>query len=281
MPLVYSCIMPHGGEIIARLASKVMRPKFEQTRRAMEVLGRRIRKSRPDTIVIASPHNLRIWKRIAIVTAEYSSGTLNGFAKSSVSLRARCDRDFAWRLIRDSDAAHVPVAGANYGTSEGPTSEMQMDWGTLVPLWFALRGENPRTRIAIVGPSREIPIRMNYKFGQVLGKAMSKKDKRFVFIASADQGHAHSRTGPYGFSPAAAIYDRLVSSYIKSNDLRKIMSFNPGLIERAKPDSLWQMTMLAGVTDVVPSGSRLLSYQVPTYYGMTCAEFEPARSVSR
>lgn len=281
MTLVYSCIAPHGGEIISRLASKSMRPKFKQTRRAMDILGRKIRKSHPDTIVIASPHNLRIWKRIAIVMAEYSSGTLSGFAKSSVSLRARCDRDFAWRLIRDSNAAHIPVAGANYGTSEGPTSEMQMDWGTLVPLWFALGREHTKTRIVIVAPSREIPIRTNYKFGQVLGKAMTKtKKKRFVFIASADQAHAHSRSGPYGFSPNAAVYDRLVSDYIRENQLEKITRFEPRFTESAKPDSLWQMTILAGVTSIVPSRSRLLSYQVPTYYGMMCADFEPTRRES-
>lgn len=281
MTLVYSCIAPHGGEIIPELASKSMLQKFSQTREAMKTVGRKIHNAQPHTIVIASPHNLRIWKRIAVVTTEHSSGILKGSGKSSVSLQAHCDRTFAQRIVLESKKARVPTVGANYGTAEGPASDMQMDWGTLVPLWFALtRGKKHNPEIVIVSPSREIPLRMNFRFGQLLGCLMNRETrKRFVFIASADQAHAHSRSGPYGFSPAAAKYDKTVADYVRANKLGKIMGFDPRFVERAKPDSLWQMTMLAGVTDVVPSSSRLLSYQVPTYYGMACAEFEPFHKV--
>ena len=110
-----------------------------------------------------------------------------------------------------------------------------------------------------------------------MGKLMSRdRKKRFVFIASADQAHAHSRSGPYGYSPAASRYDSFVVDAIQDNDLKRLLSLDPRLVERAKPDSLWQMTLLAGVTEVVPSQSQLLSYQVPSYYGMVCAGFEPA-----
>lgn len=278
MALVYSCIAPHGGEIIPELASRTMLHKFLQTREAMKAIGRKIQNAQPHTIIIASPHNLRVWKRIAVVTSEQSSGILKGAGKSSVSLQAQCDRAFAKRIVQASEKARIPTVGVNYGTAEGPASDMQMDWGTLVPLWFALtpkKKHNPE--IVVVAPSREIPLRMNYRFGQLLSRMMKReRRKRFVFIASADQAHAHSRSGPYGFSPAAARYDKTVADYVRANKLGKIMSFDPGFVEQAKPDSLWQMTMLAGVTSVVPSSSRLLSYEVPTYYGMACAEFEPS-----
>ena len=277
MTLVYSCIAPHGGEIIPELASRSMLHKFSQTREAMKTIGTKIHNSQPHTIVIASPHNLRIWKRIAVVTTEHSSGVLKGAGKSSVSLQAWCDRTFAKKIVQESEKARIPTVGVNYGTAEGPASDMQMDWGTLVPLWFALSPKKKRNpEIVIVAPSREIPLRMNFRFGQLIGNIMSReRTKRFVFIASADQAHSHSRSGPYGFSPAASKYDKTVADYLRTNKLGKIMSFDPRFVEQAKPDSLWQMTMLAGVTNVVPSSSRLLSYQVPTYYGMACAEFEP------
>jgi len=275
MTLVYSCIAPHGGEIIPELASSSMLPRFEETRRAMRVLARRISRVRPHTIVLASPHNLRLLARIAVVTSENSSGELKGSSKRSVSLRASCDREFAEKIVRESEAERLPVVGANYGTASGPASDIPMDWGTLVPLWFVLKRARPK--IVIVAPSREIPLRTNYRFGELLGKLMSRDGKkRFVFIASADQAHAHSRSGPYGYSPAASRYDSLVVDAIQDNDLKRLLSLDPRLVERAKPDSLWQMTLLAGVTEVVPSQSQLLSYQVPSYYGMACAGFEPA-----
>ncbi len=276
MTLVYACIAPHGGEIIPELVSKSMLRKFEKTRAGMRVLARRILESHPQTIVIASPHNLRLVSRIAVVVSENSSGTLRGSSNRSVSLRARCDVDFGKILVRQSEKAGLPVVGANYGTAAGSSSDMQMDWGTLVPLWFVLKEQRLKSRILIVAPSREIPLRMNFVFGRLLGRLMNRDRKsKFAFIASADQAHAHSRSGPYGFSPAASKYDDFVLNAIRDNNLKRILRLTPSFVEEAKPDSLWQMVMLAGINEVVPLRSQLLSYQVPSYYGMACAGFEP------
>jgi aromatic ring-opening dioxygenase LigB subunit len=276
MTLVYACIAPHGGEIIPELASKSMLPKFEETRQAMRVLARKISEARPQTIVIASPHNLRLLSKIAVVISENSSGTLKGSSNRSVALRARCDVDFANSVVVQSEKAGLPVVGANYGTAAGSNSDMQMDWGTLVPLWFVLKEQKLKSRILIIAPSREIPLRTNLGFGRLLGRLMNRDKKRkFAFIASADQAHAHAHSGPYGFSPAASKYDDFVLDAIRDNGLKRILRLKPSFIEAAKPDSPWQMVILAGINEIVPLRSELLSYQVPSYYGMACAGFEP------
>jgi aromatic ring-opening dioxygenase LigB subunit len=276
MTLVYACIAPHGGEIIPELASKSGLHKFEETRVAMRVLARRISEARPQTVIIASPHNLRLLSKIAVVISENSSGTLKGSSNRSVNVRARCDVDFGKIVVRQSEKAGLPVVGANYGTAAGSSSDMQMDWGTLVPLWFVLKEQKLKSRILIVAPSREISLRRNFDFGRLLGRLMKRDKKRnFVFIASADQAHAHSRSGPYGFSPAASKYDDFVINAIRDNNLNRILQLRARFIEDAKPDSPWQMVILAGINEVVPLRSQLLSYQAPSYYGMACAGFEP------
>jgi len=215
--------------------------------------------------------------RIAVVVSENSTGTLKGSSNRSVSLHARCDVDLAKIIVRESEKAGIPVVGANYGTAAGSSSDMQMDWGTLVPLWFVLKEQRLESRILIVAPSREIPLRKNFAFGRLLGRLMNRdRKKKFAFIASADQAHAHSRRGPYGFNPAAAKYDDFVLNAIRDNNLKRILKLTPRFVEEAKPDSLWQMVMLAGINEVVPLRSQLLSYQVPSYYGMACAGFEPS-----
>src|SRR3989442_10462229 len=146
MTLVYACIAPHGGEIIPELASKVMLPKFEETRAAMRVLAKRISVTHPQTVVIASPHNLRLVSRIGVVVSENSSGTLKGSSNRSVSLRAQCDVDFGRILVRQAEKEGLPVVGANYGTATGSSSDMQMDWGTLVPLWLFQRKRKLKQR---------------------------------------------------------------------------------------------------------------------------------------
>jgi len=274
MPLVYACIAPHGGEIVPALAGRSA-PLYAETRAGMKTLALAMKKAGPDVIVIASPHNLRLKKHIGVVISEYSSGRVVE-GKKQIRLRAKCDVEFATKVVAGSEGRGLPVVSANYGALEGPASDLPMDWGTLIPLWFMLRGTGLKSGVVIVTPSRGIPLSQNFKFGEAVAEAAQEDKKRVAFVASADQAHAHSKIGPYGFDSRAAEYDRQVADAIRSGRLRSIMSMEPEFVEGAKPDSLWQMTMLAGVLSVVPMKGELLSYQVPTYYGMLCASFQPA-----
>ena len=273
MPLEYACIMPHGRDIIPQLAARKTKHLFAKTRESVRKIARDIREVRPDTIVIASPHNLRLQDKIGMVTSENTTGQLNGPRGKKVNLSLKCDREFAQDLLQESTRKHLPVVGANYGTAEGPASDMPMDWGTLVPMWFVVKEERVKARTVIVTPSREIPLKENVALGTTIAKMAEKRKKRVVFIASADQAHAHKKFGPYGYHRSAAKYDELVSQAIRKNRIESISRLNKRFIESAKPDSLWQMAMLAGLTRVVKMRGSLLSYEVPTYYGMVCASF--------
>jgi len=165
--------------------------------------------------------------------------------------------------------------GANYGALEGPASNLPMDWGTLVPLWFFLR-KGAKARILVVTPSRGIPLEKNFEFGRVVGRVAEAATRRVAFVASSDQAHAHRKDGPYGFSRHADEYDKEVVEAVESGKLSSIMKMRPALVEAAKPDSLWQMTMLAGALEVAPMKGALVSYEVPTYFGMLCAGYERA-----
>ncbi|MDE1858392.1 MAG: extradiol ring-cleavage dioxygenase [Thaumarchaeota archaeon] len=273
MPLVYACIAPHGGEVVPALAGR-RRQLFAPTRLAMKKLGTEMNAAKPDTIVISTPHNLRLRKHIGVVASQFSSGSVAG-GQRSIRLRAVCDLDFAAKVVEAAESEGLPVVEANYGALEGPLSNLAMDWGTLIPLWFLLKGANLRSKVVIVTPSRGIPIRQNFDFGRAVGAAASAERKRIAFVASADQAHAHKKSGPYGFDRRAAEYDRLVTEAVRDGSLEDLMSLEPDFVEGAKPDSLWQIAMLAGALSVVPMRGELLSYQVPTYFGMLCASYRP------
>jgi len=275
MTLVYACIAPHGSEAIAKLASKSTVRKFQKTREGLRRLAKEVRKAKPDTIVIVSPHNLKLWQKIAVVTAENSTGTLQASLrnKRSVHLRVKCDVEFAKELLEAAAKRSMPVIGANYGTSEGVTSDMPMDWGTLVPLWFMIPDCRPKPKVVIVTPSREIPLSQNFQFGRVIGELCERKAKRIVFVASADQAHRHKKSGPYGFNKASKEYDKFVVNAIQGGRIESILKLRRKFVEAARPDSLWQMTMLAGVVDRVRMNAEVISYDAPTYFGMICASF--------
>jgi aromatic ring-opening dioxygenase LigB subunit len=272
MGIVYACIAPHGSEAIPKLAGDKLEA-FSETRRAMEDLATQMKRHNPHTIIIATPHGLRLDHAIGIVTSQFSAGNLKDKGRS-ISARFKCNRQLAQKIYHTAKKAGLPVVAANYGTSEGPASCMPMDWGVLIPLWFFGTRGRKKPQIVIVTPSREIPLTQLVEFGKIAAQTAEKSKRKIAFVASADQGHAHLKTGPYGFHPASKEYDELMIKAIKENKLNQILTLDQQFVENAKPDSLWQIAILEGVLERSPMKSRFISYQVPTYFGLLCADFE-------
>lgn len=272
MGIIYACIAPHGSETIPRLAHDQLEA-FGETRRGMEELAQQMKKHRPHTIIIATPHGLRLDQTIGIVTTQYSAGNLKDKGRT-VSARFKCNRQLAQKIYQTAKKSGLSAVGANYGTSEGSASCMPMDWGVLIPLWFFASREKKKPRIIIVTPSREIPLSQLVEFGKIIAQVAEDSKRKIAFVASADQGHAHDKNGPYGFHPASKEYDELVVKAVKENDLKRLLTLDPQFVEDAKPDSLWQIAMLTGVLEQVPMTARFVSYQAPTYFGLMCADFE-------
>jgi aromatic ring-opening dioxygenase LigB subunit len=277
MSVVFACIAPHGAEAIPELAGDMLEA-FAETRRGMEQLAAEMKQDKPDTIVLATPHNLRLEGTIGVVTTEFTGGTLEA-NNNTVKLRCKCDRQLAKQILENAKKQGVPVVGANYGASEGEASCMPMDWGTLIPLWFLIGQDEAGPSVVIVTPSREIPLQSLVRFGRVVAETAEFSGRKIAFVASADQGHAHEAKGPYGFHLASAKYDEEVKNAVLKNDLAPLLSLPPQFIEDAKPDSLWQLAMLQGIMEHTEMVGRLLSYQVPTYFGLLCAVYLPKKNV--
>jgi aromatic ring-opening dioxygenase LigB subunit len=273
MGVVLACIAPHGAEVIPELAGNKL-DAFAEARRSIEELARLSVTQEVDTVVLATPHNLRLESTIGVVTSEFTEGTLEANDKQ-VRLHCECDRQLAKEILAKAKGIGLRVVGANYGTSEGSASCMPMDWGTLIPLWFLVSLAEKKLKVVIVTPSREIPFQSLVDFGQAIADAVEVSGKRVAFVASADQGHAHRADGPYGFHPASAEFDELVRRAVSEDDLTPLFRLNQQFIDDAKPDSLWQLAILQGILKRYPMSARLLSYQVPTYFGMLCASYLP------
>ena len=271
MGVIFACVAPHGAETIPELAGDAFEG-FSKTREGMEQLSKLMSARGPETIVVATPHNLRLEATIGVVTAEFSEGTLEANNKQ-VRFRCGCDRQFARNILSDARALGLPVVGANYGGAEGPASCMPMDWGTLIPLWFFVGREKSKPKIVIVTPSREIPLQTLVLFGQIIAKTAETSKRKVAFVASADQGHAHKPDGPYGFHPSSESFDEIVQRAVVENNLRPLLGLPRQFIEDAKPDSVWQMAILQGILECVSMKGQLLSYEVPTYFGMLCAAY--------
>ena len=253
--IVAAAIAPHGT------------PAFDAgpTRAGLEEIGRRFAAAAPDTVVVVTPHNVHVSGHFAVVDAATVAGSLAEWGDPDRVLERRVDRELAAALV--AAAGPLPVVRVSYGGNDPREAVAPLDWGSLIPLAFL-----PETPVLIVSPARDRPLVEHVALGEALAAAAA--ERRVALVASADHGHAHDPAGPYGFDPAASEYDERVLELVRTSRLEELAEL-ADLAAAAKADSLWQLLVLQGAL-----GNRytvdVLSYEVPTYFGMLCAAYAPS-----
>jgi aromatic ring-opening dioxygenase LigB subunit len=270
--LVFAAIAPHGGLAIAEACSAEERLLAASTRAGMEELGRLFTASRPDAVVVATPHNVHIANALGVLVAGRVAGRLAG-APPAVALDVPAATDLAWMVLESLATAGVPSVGLSFGSNEPATSVAPMDWGVLIPLWFMGGRHDPPVPLVVVTPARDLPASAHINAGLAIADAAARSGLRVAFVASADHGHAHVEGGPYGYHASAAEYDALICQLVQTGNLAGLCDIPAEMVEQAKADSWWQMLMLHGATD--GWNGRLISYEAPTYFGMLTAAYSP------
>lgn len=235
----------------------------------MQRLGMQMKEAKPDVMVVITPHGIRLDGLFAVSDCERMVGEVDE-GGPAITMERRVERGLARSIVSEAIARLLPVAAVNYATDEGPMSCLPLDWGVMVPLYFM-----PKTPIVVISPSRALGMDQHVAFGGALAAAVRGFDGRVGLIASCDWAHAHEASGPYGYHEAARLLDEQVVDRIQSNRFEALADFDPDFIETAKPDGIWQALILAGAMPPYQRKVTLLSYEVPTYFGLLCASVEP------
>jgi len=268
MSLVFAAIAPHGTLPEAPIDNA------DATHAALAKLGKRFDAADPEVTIVLTPHNVHVEGHFAVVLAGTMDGSLALFDAPDVSLTVPVDVELAAQCVVAMHDAGIPVVGASFGANDPAAASAPMDWGVLIPVWVMGGRAEPPVPVVVVSPARDRTLDEHVRAGQALAGAAEVSGKRVALIASADHGHAHDASGPYGFDPAAAEYDSQVVELVKANRLSGLLELDPAFVDAAKADSWWQMLMLHGAL-----GDRweveFMSYEASTYFGLICAAYEP------
>ncbi|MCA6214782.1 extradiol dioxygenase [Thermococcus bergensis] len=257
--LIGAAMMPHGNP--------VLNPEDEETRKLAEALkeiGKEL--SRADVYVLISPHNVRMSEVLGIIMAENLISWL-GFGGVQLPGEYKTDKELARKIYLKAKAKDLPVVDINFASLSGEYSRFPLTWGELIPLQFL-----EKRPVVLLTPARHIPKETLVKFGEVVGEVLENYEKKVAFIASADHAHAHGN-GPYGYAPEAKEYDELIMRIIQENRLEELLEIPDDLINKALPDSYWQLLVLYGVLKKVPMKVKRTAYACPSYFGMGAALF--------
>lgn len=256
MVLHRTYIIPHGDELISQPNNK----SRQMNRRVSQIT----RGDSSETVVIISPHSLRISCGLPLINTEHLSGRYR-IGDRTIRRTYNCDRSLGRSII---DSSKI-VVETTFITGEGDLSVFPIDFGALIPLTFF-----KRKKIVLIGQWREPNKSSLIDFGKELYKIVSNEKKLISVVFSADQAHAHSKEGPYGYDCRAKEYDDLVIKTLRYNNFEPLIDLDDDFISGAKPDSYWNLLNFHGF---IKEGNLIpifKYYYLQKYFGMLLATAE-------
>ncbi len=254
MVLEKAYIIPHGDEIISQ--------PNDESRIMFETINEYTRKDKSDSIIIISPHSLRLNRSIPVINTEHLYGNYK-IDKKVIRKSYSTNREINRLIISNCDNTEE----VNFVTAEGKLSRFPVDFGSLIPLTFF----NPK-KVSILGQWRTNNRNALVEFGKCLARIVKESSYNISVIFSADQAHTHNPKGPYGYSEMARVYDDLVVETLKNNNFEKLKSIENEIIENAKPDSFWNMLTFSGFIEEASLKPIFRYYYVQEYFGMIFAD---------
>jgi aromatic ring-opening dioxygenase LigB subunit len=126
------------------------------------------------------------------------------------------------------------------------------------------------------GPGRfgqALPRSCYVAFGRAVRQAAATTGRRIAFVASVDLGHRHTADGPFGFDSASAECDQAVLEAVRANALDRLTALDQDTVDRGLTEAVEPLLALHGLIEGAGLRSEVLSYEVPTYFGMMCVAY--------
>jgi len=287
--LVYGAILPHPPIAVPEVGGQESN-RVKDTQDAMLEVGRRMRESGAETLVMISPHSPVHGYKFGINAAAVLEGDLGHFGAPQVRFKCACDGGLAGEIKRQARDIKVEAEAAGLDAGEEQIRErggqkarrnarielkgyFEMDHGLLVPLYFLKKAgvDLPLVPISIAFSSLE----EHYAFGKTVAEAARALNRKIAVVASGDLSHRLMRGAPAGYDPRGKEFDTRVKELVEGTDARGLLDLDSELVERAGECGLRPIIMFFGAFDGYDLKSEVLSYEGPFGVGYMVAVVEP------
>lgn len=251
MPLVFAAITAHPPILLPSTPAEA-RERLAATKAAMEKLETELYVTRPNLIVIISPHTSFFAEAFSVNAHTHFSSNFEEFGDVQTKHDWIGAPDFAARL------AH----GSEHKSSEVRLiSQEQIDHGASIPLLFLTR-HLPHTKILPIGFSNLQP-KDHLDFGERLKETILHTDKRVAVIASGDLSHTLSPEAPGGFNPLGKKFDQTIQELLFARNTMGLTNLDPDLVKAADECGYRSILVLLGVLKNIDFSFETLAYESP------------------
>jgi MEMO1 family protein len=259
--IVFSAICPHPPILIPNIGKDNLN-KIKDTVNALKKLEEELYASKPEVIVIISPHGELIPDAFCLNLNSHYEANFEEFGDFTTKLEFKSSPLLALNL-KERVENQLPLV---------LSSMDHLDHGVAVPLFYLTKHLK---NIEIIPICYSL---LNYEkhflFGQLLKKELVKSQRRVAIISSGDLSHALTKDAPAGFSPHGAEFDNKFIALLKRKDYRGILKMDPKLVEKAAECGLRSHIVLLGIIEEYKYEVEVLSYEGPFGVGYLVANFK-------
>lgn len=228
------------------------------TTRAMRQVAQHVASSRPEVLLLLSPHARRQPASFGL-----SQGSVRldfaRFGAPDTAIELPGSSAARASLVRAAQASGV----ATHDLEPDPT-----DHGAAVPAYFLQEAgfSGPTIVISLPYPGRNEEAR----FGEAIARVAEASSQRFAIVASGDLSHRLIPGAPAGYHQNARKFDETFVGRIDRGDLRGACATDPALRDVAAEDAVDSTTIAAAAVDYDARGHELFAYEGP--FGVGYAE---------
>jgi AmmeMemoRadiSam system protein B len=260
--LTFAAICPHPPLLIPNIGQENIKQVIK-TKTALEKLEEEFYASKPESVIIISPHSPMMPDAFCVNIAEQFSGNFQEFGDLATKLQFKSNLAFSHRLKERLEDHRFPALLINQDS---------LDHGVLVPLFY-LTAHLPNLPITPISFSL-LDLKTHFDFGRIIAEEIHQTNQRIAVIASGDLSHRLTKAAPAGYSQQGKVFDQKLIEYLQKKEAEEIINLDPGLIEEAGECGLRSIMILLGVLNRKEYQSEILSYEGPFGVGYLVANFK-------
>lgn len=259
--IVFGAILPHSPLLLPEIG-KAHAKKLAKTVAAVAEIEQRLYVTRPDTLLVISPHGDVMPDAFGInLSASYKT-SFTDFGNFRATKTFRSDFMLIDKIQR-SIRKDIPLVLHSAET---------LDYGFGVPLH--LLTEHITNPAVVPVTTAGLDLKTHFEFGRAMREEVLTSNKRVAVIASGDLAHTLKNDAPGGFSPKGAAFDAKVQELLAQRNVAALLQLDPGLCEEAKECGLRGILTALGVLDGIDYTPRILSYEGPLGIGYLVAHLQ-------
>lgn len=270
MSTVIWALSPHPPLLIPEVGGASLE-RVHHTRQGMEQMCRAVAASRPERLVLVTPHGPVHPRAVPLFLTDRLTGNLGRFGHPEVAIQVEVDRDLSLALLqaaRDRDVTMLPLDPGEAASRGVP---MELDHALMVPLYY-LQQAGVRVPTVVMSISW-LPGSDHLRLGEALRDVLRACPHRVAVLASGDLSHRLLDSGPYGFDEMGPVFDRQILECLKKADGPGVLALPEDLVERAGQCGMRPILTLLGSLE---PGARAVvhSYEGPFGVGYAVVHFE-------